>query len=198
MPHLTGVFEEFPDLDKVTPGEISSWLRSKPETHVLVNFFGNRLLYPQTIATNHEELEIDFAILREGIKQKPDLVYDAKGNKVFLPQLFLDRFPSLPRLAGAIIEALNPKGEVQIYIKDKSTVKIAGTLISPTDIEQLSKDKKTVKIEVNGVLSTLNINTLSISPINQAEVKIKIGDKSYKVIGGVLGIIIDLRLKSND
>lgn len=197
MPHLTRVFEEFPDLDKVTPGEISSWLRSKPETHVLVNFFGNRLLYPQTIATNHEELEIDFAILREGIKQKPDLVYDAKGNKIFLPQLFLDRFPSLPRLAGSIIEALNPKGEVQIYIKDKSTVKIAGTLISPEDIELLAK-YKSVKVEVNGVLSTLDTNTLSISPINQAEVKIKIGDKSYKVIGGVLGIIIDLRLKSND
>ena len=197
MPHLTGVFEEFPDLDKVTPGEISSWLRSKPETHVLVNFFGNRLLYPQTIALNPIESEIDFAILREGIKQKPGLVYDAQSNKIFIPQSFLNRFPPLTRLVGAVIEALSPKGEIQIYIKDKTTVKIAGTLISPTDIDQLAKDAKSLKIEVNGVESILNFNTLSISPINRPEIVVKIGNKSYKVIGGELGIIIDLRLKSN-
>lgn len=195
MPHLTGFFAEFPDLDKVAPEDLASWLKNKPESHTLVNFFGNRLLYPQTIAQNPEELEIDFAILREAVKQKPDLVYDPKNAKLYLPQLFLERFPPLSRLAGAIIEALNPGGVTQIYIKDKAVVKIAGTLISPPDVEKLPQDKNGIKIEVNGVAGNLKLDTLSISNIPQLEVNVKIGDKNYNVAGGILGVIIDLRRK---
>lgn len=195
MPHLTGFFAEFPDLDKVNEGDIASWIKSKPESHVLLNFFGNRILYPQTIAQNAEDLEIDFAILREAVKQKPDVVYDFKSNRILLPQLYLDRFPPLPRLAGAIIEALSPRGVTKIYLKDKMAVKLCGTLICPPDLEKVSQSGS-VKIEVNGVAGSLKLNTLSISKISGKEVKIKIADKDYSVNGGVLGVIIDLRTKT--
>lgn len=196
MPHLTGFFAEFSDLDRVTSNDISSWLKGKPDSHVIVNFFGNRLLYPQTIALNSAELEMDFAILREAVKQKPDLVYDSKNSKLFLQQSLLERFPPVSRLAGAIIEAINPVGVTKIYIKGEGVVKPAGTLISPPDIEKLPQDKNGVKIEVNGVEGHLKLNTLSISAISQTEAKIKIGSKNYDVTGGILGVIIDLRIKT--
>ena len=195
MPHLTGFFAEFPDLDKIPPGDIAGWLKNKPESHVLINFFGNRLLYPQTIAQNQKDLEMDFAILREALKQKPEVVYDPKSSRILLPELYIDRFP-LARLAGAVVEALSPDGITQIYVKDNKTVKLAGTLIRPHEIEDLAKAGSSVKIEVGGVAGVLKINSLNISQIEGSGQKIKIADKEYIVNGGILGIIIDLRINS--
>ncbi len=198
MPHLTGVFEEFPELDKVTIAQIASWLTNKPENHTLSNFFGNRLLYPQTVAVNELDLEIDLAILREAIKQKPAIVSEPQKNKLFIPENMVTRFPPLSRLAGVLIEALSPKGISQIYIKDRNQVKLVGTLVSPSDLSKILKDKKIVKVLVDGVESRLNVDTISISPIASPEVKIKIEDTEYKVFGGELGVIIDLRLSSDE
>lgn len=198
MPHLTGVFEEFPDLDKVTIAQIASWLVNKPEKHTLSNFFGNRLLYPQTVAVNELDMEIDLAILREAIRQKPAIVSEPQRNKLYIPENMVTRFPPLSRLAGVLIESLSPKGINQIYIKNRNQVKLVGTLVSPPDLSNIVKDKKVVKVLVDGVESRLNINTISISPITSPEVKIKIEDEEYKVYGGELGVIIDLRLTSND
>lgn len=194
MPHLSGVFEEFPDLDKVSPLQIVSWLKNKSEMHTLANFFGNRLLYPQTIALNQSEIDIDLAILREAIKQKPASVSDFQINKLYIPQDYVYRFPPLPRLAGALIEAINPKGIYQIYIKNKNQLKLVGTLISPADIEKLALDKKEINVAVNGIEGKLRVNTISISQIKSSEVRIVIGSNDYKVNGGELGVIIDLRV----
>lgn len=196
MPHLTGVFEQFPNLDKISPQNIVSWLRINIDEHTLINFLGNRILYPQTVALSKSELEIDLAILREAIRQKPALVYEPQANKLYIPELFIQRFPPLPRLAGIIIEAINPKGVIQIYTKDKNKVKRAGSLISPLDINKITGDKKKVKIVVNGVEGTLNPGTLSISQIGAPQVKIIIANKDYTVSGGELGVIIDLRVKN--
>lgn len=198
MPHLTGVFEEFPDLDKVTVVQIASWLVNKPENHTLSNYFGNRLLYPQTVAVNELDMEIDLAILREAIRQKPAIVSEPQRNKLYIPENMVTRFPPLSRLAGVLIESLSPKGINQIYIKNRNQVKLVGTLVSPQDLSNIVKDKKVVKVLVDGVESRLNINTISISPITSPEVKIKIEDEEYKVYGGELGVIIDLRLTSNE
>lgn len=196
MPHLTGSFAEFPDLDKIPPGDIAGWLKNKPESHVLINFFGNRLLYPQTIAQNQKDLEIDFAILREALKQRPDTVYDPKSSRILLPESYIDRFPPLARLAGAVVEALNPKGITQIYIKDNKTVKLAGTVIRPLEIEDLAKTGSSVRFEVSGVAGVLKLNSLNISQIDGTGQKIKIAEKEYIVSGGILGVIIDLRINS--
>ncbi len=196
MPHLSGVFEQFPDLDKVSPQNLLIWLRIKVDEHALINMLGNRILYPQTIAINKSELEIDMAILREGMRQKPALVYEAQTNKLYIPEAFLNRFPPLARLAGVIIEAINPKGVIQILLKGQNKVKLIGSLISPAEAEKLSGDKAKIKINVDGVEGTLNPKTLSISQIEAPQVKIKIEDKDYTVAGGELGVIIDMRTSS--
>lgn len=195
MPHLTGVFEQFPDLDKVPGQNLLSWMQVKVDKHALVNILGNRILYPQTIAINKSEMEIDLAILREAVKQKPALVYEPQTNKLYIPELFLQRFPPPVRLAGVIIEAISPKGLIQIYLKSKKA-KLIGSLISPVDVNKLVSEQKKVKIVVDGVEGTLNPDTLSISRITDSQVKIKIGNKDYIVSGGELGVIIDLRINS--
>lgn len=194
MPHLSGIFEEFPDLDKVSPLQIETWLKNKPEIHALANFLGNRLLYPQTVALSQSEMEIDLAILREAIKQKPALIADFQRSKLFIPQDYLYRFPPLPRLVGALIEAINPKGVYQIHIKNQNQLKLVGSLISPPDIEKLSQGKKEICVDVGGFASKLRVNTVSISRIEASEVKVIIGGNEYKVNGGELGVIIDLRV----
>lgn len=196
MPHLTGVFEEFPDLEKTPPAKIAAWIKTKLDSHFLTNFLGNRLLYPQTIPINEEELEIDLAILREGIKLKPTLVLDFQTNKLVFPQSLTERFPPLTRLAGAVIESLAVSGVSQIYIKDKTKLKLVGTLISPPDINKIFEKENAVKVIVDGIESVLNVNTISVSEIASPEVIIKIADTEYKVPGGELGVVIDLRKKA--
>lgn len=196
MPHLTGVFDQFSDLDKVSPENLSAWTRVKIDKHDLVNILGNRILYPQTISINKTEIELDLGILREGLKQRPALVYEAQTNKLYIPEMFLARFPPLSRLAGVIIEAINPKGVIQIFLRGQSKVKLIGTLISPPDLEKLVEGKSKIRISVDGVEGMLNPNTLSISQIEAPQVKIKIEDKEYTVSGGELGVIIDIRTNS--
>jgi hypothetical protein len=198
MPHLTGVFEEFPDLDKVTSAQIGAWLVTKPEVHTLANFFGNRLLYPQTVAVNEMDMTIDLAILREAVRQKPTVVSDPQRSKLYIPEAMVLRFPPLSRLAGVLIEALSPKGVNQIYVKNKNQVKLVGTLISPPDLKKMIEDKTSVRVAVDGVENKLNLNTISISPITSPEVNIKIETQDFKVFGGELGVIIDLRVSPND
>lgn len=195
MPRLTGVFEQFPQLDIVLPQNLLQWLSVKQDVHFLANVLGNRILYPQTIALNKQELEIDFAILREAIKQKPMLFYEPQTNKILIPEQFVQRFPPLAKLAGAVIEAINPKGVIQILIKRKKLEKV-GSLISP-DINRIKSESGKVRIIVEGKPSLLNLNTLYISQTSSSEVKIEIGEAEYKVSGGKLGVIIDLRLNKS-
>ncbi|MBI2593387.1 hypothetical protein HYW44_01985 [Candidatus Daviesbacteria bacterium] len=196
MPHLSGVFEQFPNLDKVSSLNLSAWLHIQVDKHNLANILGNRIIYPQTVALTKSDLEIDLAILREALKQRPALVYEPQTNKIYIPELFLQRFPPLTRLAGVIIEAINPKGVIQIYLKDKTQVKLLGSLISPPNVSKLVKDKGKIKIVVMGVEGTLSPNTLSISRIVAPQIKMKIENTSYSVPGGELGVVIDLRVKS--
>lgn len=194
MPHLTGVFEQFPELDKVSSLNLLQWLNIKQDTHALSNILGNRILYPQTIALSESELEVDFAILREAVKQRPMLFYEPQLNRLLIPELFMQRFPPLAKLAGAIIEAISPKGVIQIYSKDKKGLTLVGSLISPVDIKSLKTENSKTKIIVDGVETELNLNTLYISQTPLPEVKIKIGNLDLKAQGGKLGVIIDLRV----
>lgn len=198
MPHLTGVFEEFPDLDKVSSQDLSVWIKGKADPDSLMNFLGNRILYPQTIPLSKSELEIDLAILRQAVKLKPALVYDPQRNKLFLPLSFIQRFPNITRLAGVIIEAISPKGVNQIYIKDKNQVKLVGSAISPVDPTKLPNDNQKVKVSINGTQSTLRLNTLSVFQTGAANINVSIGNQDTKVSGGDIGIIIDLRTGVKD
>lgn len=194
MPHLSGIFDEFPDLDKTTPEELAAFLKQKPEIHFLVNFLGNRILYPQAIPITEQELELDLALLRKGIKLKPSLVFEPQTNKIIISKLLTDRFPSLTNLIQAIIESINPKGVHFVFIKDAAVIRLAGSVVSPLNPAKLSRDTKTVIFSDEKSERTLNLNEISFIPSNISETNIKLGGEEYKAAGGELGIIIDLRL----
>lgn len=194
MPHLSGVFDEFPDLDKTTPQELAAFLKQKPEIHFLVNFIGNRILYPQAIPLTTQELELDLALLRKGIKLKPSLVFEPQTNKIIIPKLLTDRFPSMNNLVQAIIESINPKGVHFIFIKDAAVIKLAGSVVSPLNPAKLSRDTETVIFSDEKSERPLNLNEISFIPSNAREANIKLGGEEYKAAGGELGIIVDLRL----
>lgn len=194
MPHLSGIFEEFGDLDKVSVEEIAKWLSQKYEVHFLVNFLGNRIIYPQAIPLTQKELEIDLAILREAIKLKPSLVYEPQTNKILLPKAFVDRFPSVVNVAKSIVEGLNPKGVHNIFLKDNGQQRLVGSVISPLNPQKLSLDENSVIFTGLAVRRPLPLNSVSVIPTPAAEARIVLGDEEYKVPGGEVGIIIDLRM----
>ncbi len=194
MPHLSGVFDEFPDLDKVNPDQLMAWVVQKPDRHFLINFLGNRILYPQVVPLTQKELELDLAILRAAIKLKPGLVFQPQTNKIIIPKMFAERFPPIGNVVRAIIEGINPKGVHLIYIKDKTQVKMVGSVISPLNPQKLSLDEKTVMFTTGDIKKPLPLNMISLVQLSVADTQITLGSEEYKVIGGELGLIVDLRL----
>lgn len=197
MPRLTGIFEQFIDLDKVTPFELLTWLKSKVEIHYLVNFLGNRMLYPQTTPLTRAELEIDLAILREGLKRNPGVVYDLKNEKLVIPEQYIERFPG-DLLIPAIIEAISPKGVNKIYKKGSWKTNIIGSSFAVEDPGKLSSDNLTVPIELEGVKSNLDLGKLVILKFEKNEGILKIAGKELTVFGGEFGLLIDLRIPKNE
>lgn len=193
MPHLSGVFDEFPELDKVPVEEILKWLVDKPEIHFLTNYIGNRILYPQAIPLTHKELEIDLAILRAAIKLKPSLVYEPQTNKIIIPNSFAQRFPPLSKIARAVVDGLNPKGLHNIFVKETSQYRLIGSVISPLNPQKLSSDEKTVIFTGNAIRKALPLNAVSVIETPATEVKILLGGEEFVAAGGEAGVIIDLR-----
>jgi len=194
MPHLSGVFDEFPDLDKISVEEIASGLSFKPEMHFLMNYLGNRITYPQAIPATLQELEIDLAILRAAIKLRPGLFFDPQSNRIVVPKKFEERFPVLQLLVKAVIEGINPKGVHYLSIKDQARLDLVGSVISPMSPQRLSMDGKTVKFTGLAIAKDLPLNTISFMPTPVKSAKVKLGDEEFECAGGRVGIIIDLRL----
>lgn len=194
MPHLSGVFDQFPDLEKVSAEQLLSWISQKPDIHFVVNFLGNRILYPQTVPLTKKEMELDFAILRAGIRLKPGLVFQPQTNKIVIPKLFVERFLPLKAMALSIIEGINPKGVHLIYYKDGAQLKILGSVISPLNPRNLSLDEKTVNAVIGKQTSALPLNAISVVEPSVSDTKIVLGNEEFKAPGGAVGVIVDLRL----
>lgn len=194
MPHLSGVFDEFPDLEKASIEQLMSWVSQKVEVHFLVNLLGNRILYPQTIPLTKKEMELDLAILKAGVRMRPGLVFAPQTNRIIIPKQFAERFFPLGSLVKSLIEGINPKGIHVIYIKDNSQLKMVGSVISPLNPQKLSQDERTVFFSTNQIKKILPLNQISIVPSTLADAKIMLGGEEFKALGGQLGVIVDLRL----
>lgn len=194
MPHLSGVFDQFPDLEKANIDQLLAWMSKKPEKYALMNFLGNRVLYPQTIPINQSDLEIDFAILRAAIRLRPGLVFQPQANKIIIPKMFADRFPPTRTLVLSIIEGISPKGIHFIYIKDGAQLKIIGSIIGPTNPQKLSVDGKTVPLSAGKIKQAVPLNTISVVDLPVSEASIILGNEEFKALGGDIGVIIDLRI----
>ncbi len=194
MPHLSGVFDEFPDLDKISIEEVAAVLSSKPEVHFLVNYLGNRILYPQAAPLTKKELEVDLAILRVGAKIRPGLFYEPQSNRIVIPQKFAERFPDLELLLISIVQGINPKGVHFVFIKNESQLNLVGSVISPINPQKLSVDGKNVQFSGLAIAKSLPLNAISVIPTPVKAAKVRLEGEEFDAAGGQIGVMIDLRL----
>lgn len=199
MSHLSGVFDQFPGLERTAPEILKAWLGQEFDSNFLTNFLGNRVLYPHAIPLTKKEQQIDLAILSAGIRSRPSLVFQPQTNKIVIPRAIAERFPVMDEMVKAIIEGISPKGVHFIYIKgatgdrDKA-MKIVGSVISPLNPQKLSQDEKTVLFTTGNTRLALPLNAISIVKLSLSETKVVLGTEEFKAIGGDTGFIIDLRL----
>lgn len=190
MPKLSGVFSQFKNLDKISPSALNRWLRIKKDPQFLINFLGNRIIYPQTIGVNPLDMEIDLAILREALKEEPQGFYFKEQKKIEVPIEFLQRFVPEFKLLAAIIDGISPDGLVEIILKGNGPKKTLASCFKP----QISPEKNLIEALIGGKSFKLLPNTLTLIPCTGGEQSIKIdGLSEVKFNTGNLGIFIDLR-----
>ncbi len=194
MPRLSGVFDQFANLDNITAEDINRWLKVKIEQHALDNFIANRIYYPQTIPMTVQEMEIDLALLREALKSGDKKFYNLSTNKIIIPDEFVNRFYPTYQLVTAFIDGLKLSlNEItQVFLQQAGTKKLVGSIFLPATIPE----KNPVSIKIGQQKYELRLNTLTLLPINQIGLKITIEqDKELVIDGGSIGIFVDLRRK---
>lgn len=189
MPKLSGPFTLFRNFDQINLGNIIGKLKSHGDVHVLENFFGNRIIYPQTIPVTSSDMEKDMALFGEAIKNQPDVIM-RKNNSILLTNDLTRRFLPLPVLIKTIINNTNLPPISTIYLKKDSLTKIAGSILLP----KLSAGKgEKVTITVNGQILKLNQGSFSILPFQDRHLRITINTSpQIAVSGGEIGVVVDL------
>lgn len=192
MPKLTGIFEQFRYLDQIPVADLTKWLPAKIEVHALENYIANKIIYPQTLPLNQMEMNIDLALLREAIKRQPEIVLSSDGQKLNLPSNYQYRFGSFEVLIRALVEALNPKGVVQIFIESLSKPQLVGSLVVPNSVPK----EEIVSVSVNDQVLGLKRGNVAILPFKDPHLIIKIENSPEMLaMGGNIGLVIDLREK---
>ncbi len=192
MSKLSGTFSKFKNLDKISPDSINKWLRVKKDPQFLLNFLGNRLIYPQTVSVVPDEMEIDLAILREALKQEPSGFYFKEKKLIEVPEEFLLRFVPEFKLLAAVIDGLEPVGLVEIIAKQSKGKKTLASCYNP----EIHIDKDLIQATVENKTFKLLPNTLTLIPSQGEQLSLKIDDKEQiKFNPGDIGIFVDLRGK---
>jgi hypothetical protein len=190
MSKLTGIFEKLAELDYIPTEELNQRLTNKQAPTTLLNFLGNRALYPESIPLTKEDAEVDLALLRELIIKEPQLIYNQESKKITLDQGLVNRFPPLNKLIISLVEALNLSGITQVFIKNDSNVSLIGSIIA------VAASTESIPLTLNNINHDLTIDTISMIPILDQHVTLKIGSGQEVVVaGGELGVVFDTRHK---
>ncbi|MBI2021667.1 hypothetical protein HYS93_02150 [Candidatus Daviesbacteria bacterium] len=193
MPKLTGFFSIPLDLDQIPISDIYHWIKFKGDIKYLENYIGNKILYPQTIPTQKDELEIDFAILREVLIRHPEIVYDPSQSKLTLTQEMESRFPPLMRLASLVIETVAFSKELTyVFLKGDKSSQLIGSVLSPTKVFSGSE----VALIINGKETKVKNKSITILPIPEPHLKVQFPNSlELLVSGGSLGLAVNLAKK---
>lgn len=200
MSRLKGLLEFFPQLETLSIDNIMLWLGSHGDATLLENRLGNRILYPQTIPISVSDLVFDFALLREALKLEPQKYYSQNLKRIYIPQLFLDRFPDMSKLIWAFVDTFKPPGLTAIVEKiDDVGTKNLGTYIKP---EVINKEGW-IYLWIGAKKYQVKVGSLMIipAPSNRVDIKLEsasvlfLGKKelSSEVFGGQFGLMIDAR-----
>ena len=204
MPRVSGIFDQFENLDQITIEDITKWLIRPPDPTTILNYIGNRILYPQTVSVSISDLHLDLALLREALKGKKGF-FSLATKKITIPEIFSTRIPDLSQLTWAFIDAylldISKKTEPEVWsvvLKGEQNEEVIGSVITP-------RFQKGGRIEINlkGKLVEIKQGGLKVIPcLENCQIKFqfqrgKMLDKTQgttEVSGGRLGLVVDGRI----
>ncbi len=189
MAKLTGVFEST-DIIDVNFADLNQTLTHQREDHELENFLANRILYPQTISVTKDDFDVDCGILKQIIKNTPDMYSNTNlVNKIIIPSEIMVRFPPISRLVSIFIDALNLTGIIQIFTRQNGRNELIGSAI------KLKKDpQKSIDLNLDKKNYSFSKGSITILPLTDRHLTLKIDDSDEVIIsGGKLGVVIDVR-----
>ncbi len=187
------------DLDQIPAIVVNPRVKNKGQSESLENFIGNRVLYPQTISASFEDMEIDFAILKESIRRDPGLFFNSISKKIILPSDFISRFPPVSKLITVVVQVLVLPGVTMVYIKKNISIILVGSIINIRKLpifSKLIKDQVLIDLMVGDIATKARLNEIIILPLKEHHIKVKISNsEEIFVAGGELGLVLDLRLE---
>lgn len=220
MSRLPGLFNNFDNLDQITPEEIASRFKSVPENKLLENYLANRILYPQTHPLTELDLKIDLAILREALKnnnlnKEPRKTNSLLGDnpflnttmrKILIPAEFLNFVPNLLSLVQVFIDAFLQKRKKQDYFQDLWTIVLTGDIdevVGSILMPQFDGSGGVINFEIQNKKYKIQQGNLVLIPCpkSRCEVVYKLQkgkllgkqENAFEVYGGKLGLVVDGR-----
>ena len=192
MTAISGIFANLPGLELIPPESIQRWLPTRYDAHVLENFLANRIIYPQTVALTKEDHSIDKAILQEYIVRNPSFFYNPLSHRLIIPLDLINHLPPINEIIPLFCNILNIAGNTQIFISEKNSLKLEGSITDPA----VSPSEKMIEITLNGTKQTVPFGGVYHFSLDAEHIKLKIdGTNEIMVSGGKLGVTIDLRKK---
>lgn len=187
------------NLEGVSISGVMKWLNKPYDDRLIQNKVGNRIIYPQVVAIDPEDMEIDLAILRERLKIDPNLFYRPLTHRIIIPENFIQKYPDLGKLAWAFVDAFRPVGITALTLQSAGgTSRNLGSVIHPQMINPLGMVELSVKgkkYTTNGGLLTIPANFSKVDIQFHSELGTLLGEKTIvaEVPGGLVGIILDAR-----
>lgn len=203
MLQFGGFFDHFPKTDSLAFEKVARWISKKYDPKLLENILGNKLLYPQTVPIDIDQLDFDFGLLRELIRLNPK-AFSQKPNwkEVTIPAELVPYFPDFAKLALSFIDVLPLKDISTFYIQDlpKNHRVCLVSVLRPTPNQNFGS----ISLEIEGNKFQVNIGSVSKLTVPAKVVSVNFESKSatlfnketisIEVESGQLGIMIDSRL----
>jgi hypothetical protein len=196
--------------------DIGAYLSFPINETELENFIGNKTLRPQSIPEEKKALEIEEAILRASFSTHPDFHNPNKFNTIIVTGGILSWSSKPTRLALILLDLMSAVKVVQVLQDPLAFMNAYGALINQrksfkrTDFQYLRNVGSIVSLGGEGRVSldyglsevqevAVAENEIALVPAAASQkIKLRVlGDKKKELIvaGGVLGVILDGRLK---
>lgn len=220
MPRLSGLFDDFDNLDQITPEDIACWLKPVPELGQLENYLANKILYPQTLPATERDMQIELAILRQALKLIAPKSKSQKENgllgenpflnitlrKILIPARFLNFVPGLPGLVQVFIDAFLSERERKDFFQDLWTLVLTGStdeVVGSVLLPQFDDNGGLMNLIVLNKNYQVRQGNLTVIPCpkDRCEIMYKLQkgkllgkqENAFEVYGGKLGLVVDGR-----
>lgn len=208
MVRPAGLFDNFDNLDQISPEAIINQIKPVPHIIALENYLANKILYPQALACTQYDTSLDLAILREALKTNNKPFVNITLRKILIPVKFLSLFPDLTSLSRVFVDALlmNRKKENNfpdiwtiVLTMENNTEEIIGSVLLP----QFAGKESAMNLKVQEKTYNIRSGASLVIPClkNRCEIAYQLTNGSFlgksesavEVYGGKLGIMIDGR-----